>query len=360
MNNNILRTEKVKSRGQITQSAEHNLRLRSQTNIDATRSHLNQILVNSLNVDTTKASDLQEKLSSYYQSLDIKEKKDNVLMMEFMISASPEWFVGKSPAAVEKWANTQVEFMKKEFGEQVKLAVLHLDEKTPHLHFMVGTEVKSVKRYKNQKGEFFKESWSLNAKRYDPEFLSGLHTRHAEHNKNYGLRRGVKGSMREHKTLKEFYSLVDKALTTNYDKTIEKTIESLERGFLTKQVTIDEIREKFKPMLNTVLKQNKALKAKFAIDIKDWANNLARVDVEQQIKEEKLKDESTKVAATKELYIEAINQATAKSNLIKELQEQNKSLIAEVAKLKPVVEKKRDPSSPSMDGISDNPSKKKI
>ena len=34
MHNNILRTQKIKSRGQITQAAEHNFRLREQNNID--------------------------------------------------------------------------------------------------------------------------------------------------------------------------------------------------------------------------------------------------------------------------------------------------------------------------------------
>ena len=42
MHNNILRTEKVKSRGQITQAAEHNFRLRDQNNINKTRTHLNK------------------------------------------------------------------------------------------------------------------------------------------------------------------------------------------------------------------------------------------------------------------------------------------------------------------------------
>ena len=41
---------------------------------------------------------------------------------------------------VDEWAQKQLEFMKTEFGENVKVAVLHLDEKTPHLHFLLSTE----------------------------------------------------------------------------------------------------------------------------------------------------------------------------------------------------------------------------
>jgi uncharacterized coiled-coil protein SlyX len=342
MNNNILRTRKVKSRGQITAAAEHNFRTRMQVNIDPTRTHLNQILVNTLNVDTTKASDLQQKLTAYYQSLDIKEKKDNVLMLEFMISASPEFFTGKSPAEVKQWAKEQVKFMQKEFGDQLKIAVLHLDEKTPHLHFMVGTEVKSVKKYKNQKGEFFKETWSLNAKRYNPIFLRDLHDRHAEHNKNagYDLKRGVRGSMRTHTSLKEFYDLVDKALGANYDKTIEKTIQSLELGLFTKQVTIAEIREKFKPMVNTMLKQNKALKTKFELDIKKWATSLSVEKDRQELENARITAENEILNKRRELYAEAINKSIQDSLLIQQQQETIARLTDEVKKLTPAQQPK--------------------
>lgn len=166
--------------------------------------------------------------------------------------------------------------MRKEFGDQIKLVVLHMDEKTPHLHFMVGTEQKSVKRYKNQKGEFHKETWALNARRYNQVFLRDLHDRHAEANKPFGLKRGVRGSMRNHTTLKEFYSLVEKAMGSDYEKEIEKVIDTLETGILSKKVSIDEVRDKFAPMLNKLIKQNKALKTKFEVDIKEWAADLAQ------------------------------------------------------------------------------------
>ena len=190
MHNNILRTKKIKTRGNITQAAEHNFRLREQGNINSEKSNQNKIFINSLGVDTSRASDLQEKLSVFYEGLGVKERSDNVLMMEFIISASPGFFENKTPNQVEVWAKHQVEFFEKKFPGQVKIAVLHLDEKTPHLHFMVGTEIESVKKYKNQKGEFFKKSWSLNAFRYNKQFLIDLHTEHAK----FGLKRGVKGN----------------------------------------------------------------------------------------------------------------------------------------------------------------------
>lgn len=344
MINNILRTEKVKTRAQITQAAEHNFRLRSQNNIDSGRSHLNQILLNTLGVDTKKSSDLQEKLSAFYQGLGVKEKKDNVLMMEFIVSASPEFFEDKNKDYVQKWADDQVGFMKKEFGDQLKIAVLHLDEKTPHLHFMIGTEIKSVKKYKNQKGEFFKETWSLNARRYDPDFLIGLHDRHAEWNKKYGLTRGVKGSMRKHTTLKEFYDRVEKALNTDYDKRIEKVIDALETGLWNKKVTVDEVRNKFKPMINKVLKQNKALREKFNLDLKQM---LADFSVEKaKLEQEKVELErrQVEVDARRDEYREAINKDVAQAKQIAKLNAYVESLQKENSRLK----EKYEPAKPEL------------
>jgi hypothetical protein len=330
MNNNILRTEKVKTRQKITQAAEHNFRIRTQSNIDDVRTHLNELYINSLNANVNNSSSLQEKLTEYYQSLGIKEKKDNVLMMEFVVSASPEFFEKMQIPKIKEWAKHQVEFFQKEFGEQVKIAILHLDEKTPHLHFMIGTEIESVKRYKNQKGEFFKKSWSLNAKRYDPEFLIGLHDRHALWNKKYGLKRGAKGSMRKHKTVKEFYAVIEKALNSDYSKEIENSIESLEKSFFSDKVSIEEIREKFKPTLNNLLKQNKALKAKFALDIKKWANDLSQL-------EDNLEKEKEDVAQRREVYSDAINRMNVDAKLIQELQLENKKMAKKLEKYEPVV-----------------------
>lgn len=121
MHNNILRTEKVKSRSQITQAAEHNFRLRDQNNIDPDRTPLNKIMVNSLGVDVTKASDLQEKLTVFYQGLGIKERSDNVLMMEFVVSASPEFFEKKLLRKLKPGQNIKLISFRKNFQVRSRL-----------------------------------------------------------------------------------------------------------------------------------------------------------------------------------------------------------------------------------------------
>ena len=141
---NILRTKKIKDRLKITQAVEHNLRLRHQHNIKSARTKDNKILLNTLDADPTDASDFQTKLSEHYKSLDITEKSSNVLIMEFFASASPSFFKGKTYAEIHEWADHQVEFFKEKFGLQLKMAVLHMDESSPHLHFFISTEHKTV------------------------------------------------------------------------------------------------------------------------------------------------------------------------------------------------------------------------
>ena len=126
--------------------------------------------------------------------------------------------------------NHQIDFFKQEFGENLKVAVLHLDESTPHLHLMVSTEIKSEKKYKNQKGEFFKTTYSLNAKRWNPEFLISLHDKNALHNKKFGLERGVQGSDRVHETVKEHYRrmAIEKANLEQQKKLVASQLDEID------------------------------------------------------------------------------------------------------------------------------------
>lgn len=231
----IIRINKIKSRGHATQALEHNLRLRQQANIDEARSKLNKCLFDGLNVDNSKASSFQEKLSEKYDKLGIKEKKDNVFCLEFELSASPEFWFGHIKGwnvedwnklsmdnlsdrkvirefwkqidvdKLNKWRSAQVDFAKKEWGESLERIDFHLDEKSPHMHILINTAQKTVKKYRNQKGEFFKENYSLNAKRFNPQYLTGLQDRYSLKNSIFGLKRGEKGSKRKHKKLKDYY-----------------------------------------------------------------------------------------------------------------------------------------------------------
>ena len=64
-----------------------------------------------------------------------KARKDSVRMVETLITASPEFFAGKKLREVREFFEHALEFLKTKQAEETFLsAVVHVDEKTPHMH----------------------------------------------------------------------------------------------------------------------------------------------------------------------------------------------------------------------------------
>jgi hypothetical protein len=240
---NILRVKKIKENGKITNVARHNFRLRISQNVDKKRTHLNLTLINTLEVDVKNSSDLQTKLNSHYNDLGIKQKVGNVKMLEFVVSASPQFFGdwhknGKirpeKAKLIKEWIRANKDFFKAEFGDNLVLCNVHLDEKTPHMHFCVALTKKSVKKYRNQYGEYFKENWSLSAEKYGPSYLSELHDRHAEANKQFNLLRGIRGNYRQNATTQQFNRMVMGATNEDLEKETKKTYDYIDRNTKTR------------------------------------------------------------------------------------------------------------------------------
>jgi len=62
-------------------------------------------------------------------------RKDSVTAVEVLITASPEFFDGKKPREVKEFFDHALEFMKSKQDETTYIsAVVHVDEKTPHMH----------------------------------------------------------------------------------------------------------------------------------------------------------------------------------------------------------------------------------
>ena len=219
-------------------------------------------------------------------------------MLEFMVSASPEFFETATPETIADWKKTQVEFLQEQFGTNLKLVMMHVDESSPHMHIFISTELKSEKKYKNQKGEFFKTTWSLNAKRFDPEFLVGLHDAHAAKNDRFGLLRGVEGSTAEHVTMKDYTKRLNRVLKQNYSTKIAGKLDD----FFAKKTNIfgnipaETAKKVLVPFLTELKKDLECLK----YHIKDKA------------KRNKLLEEEAKKLKGKEKQIdELLTQATA-------------------------------------------------
>ena len=64
-----------------------------------------------------------------------KTRKDSTMFVDTLITASPEFFTGRSKREIDIYFTAAVAFMEKKIGHgNIFPAVVHMDEKTPHLH----------------------------------------------------------------------------------------------------------------------------------------------------------------------------------------------------------------------------------
>ena len=103
-----------------------------------------------------------------------KARKDSVRMVETLITASPEFFAGKKPGEVRAFFEYALEFLKtKQAAETIVSAVVHVDEKTPHMHlcFVPNTadgrlSAKDIVGNRKKLTQWQDEYWSYMVKKY--------------------------------------------------------------------------------------------------------------------------------------------------------------------------------------------------
>ena len=197
----IIRTKKHKSISQLKGRQTHTYRTRPTPNADPTKIDRNKLLFGRKDYGAFA----KEKLDHYAENNHIR--KDGVLAIEYMLTASPEFFdAGSKPERDErlkKWCDAQVDFITKKHGaENVCCMFLHMDEKTPHIEvFAIPIDPKG----------------RLNCKYYlgGAKVLSDLQTAYADHNKAFALRRGIEGSKVSHTSIKQWYGMIDQPAEIN-------------------------------------------------------------------------------------------------------------------------------------------------
>jgi len=177
----IFRIKKLGTPEEISKVGTHNDRRgKLPDNVDPSRVKSNRSFIKD---DRPLLDRVQAKLAGK------KYRHDAVKAVEIVCAFSPgcEKFV-----PLEEWAKSSIEFIKREFGAgNLVSAVLHLDEKTPHLQCVIVPLV----------GE------KLAAKRIfgTRKQMRDLQTGYFKAVQKYGLARGAKGSDRPHLTMQEIY-----------------------------------------------------------------------------------------------------------------------------------------------------------
>ena len=128
----ILRFKKYKG-PEIGRIEAHNERTKekydSNPDIDLSRSENNFHIIE----PTDRYRKMSEALIKQYDCPRVRS--DSVRIVETLITASPEFFEGKSEQEIRAFFQHAVDFLKSELGEDRLIAApVHMDEKTPHMH----------------------------------------------------------------------------------------------------------------------------------------------------------------------------------------------------------------------------------
>jgi hypothetical protein len=199
----ILRLNKLKTFGNIGGLSAHIERTMDCPNADKSLQHLNQKFVGTGNL----CADVQTRI----ESAGVKPQTDSVLAVEFLMSASPDYFKegfsGSRKSKLENFCRNSKVWLKQNFGEENLVEMtLHMDESTPHIHAVIVPIVeKKVKIGRSIKREVTQNRLTASDFFDGREKLSDLQTSFAQF---HGLERGIKGSKAKHTTVKEFYTTV--------------------------------------------------------------------------------------------------------------------------------------------------------
>ena len=166
----ILRFHKYKG-PEIGQIEAHNERTKekyaSNPDIDPARKHLNFNLLPS-------PPKYRAEAERQIREAGCRTRKDSVRLVETLITASPEFFQNKSQQEIWAYFERALEFMKtKQNPDTFVSAVVHMDEKTPHMHlcFVPLTEdgrlsAKDILGNKKKLTQWQDEYWSYMVKKY--------------------------------------------------------------------------------------------------------------------------------------------------------------------------------------------------
>ena len=147
---------------------------------------------------------------------------------EMIFTSGSEFFKDMSKEEILRWANGCMEFVYKDLGytkEQVLHSVLHLDERTPHIHCVVVPLVKKFDKRVN------KERYSISKRDYikDQNYLSILQDKYCFRLNNLGfkLERGEKGTKIKNLSLGQL-----KGITRQYERLTNKSKKNIESEHL--------------------------------------------------------------------------------------------------------------------------------
>ncbi len=187
-----MRAKKLANMGSVAASMQHCYRERDTHNADQERTPDNQHLV---------AKSTDEAMGKLRDLLPEKRRKDAVLAVEYVMTATPEWFTKATPEQEKAFFQQSLQWLADKYGaDRIVTASIHRDETTPHLSAFV-VPLTQDKR--------------LSAKEFigSRDKMRADQTTYAACVANLGLERGIEGSKATHQTIQQHYAAVQRGVT---------------------------------------------------------------------------------------------------------------------------------------------------
>lgn len=208
----IMRAKKLATLGGVAASLQHNFRERETANADPDRTRLNEHL---------RARSTDEAMGRLRDLLPEKRRKDAVLMVEYVMTASPEWWKSASQSQQQAFFERSMQWLADKYGAQnVTVATIQRDEKSPHLSAFV-VPLTSDKR--------------LSAKEFigNRDKMRADQTSFAEVVRDLDLVRGIEGSKAKHQRVQQHYGQLERMpVEVAQIRAEHLTPKVLEKGFL--------------------------------------------------------------------------------------------------------------------------------
>ena len=246
----IFRVSGIKTTADLRGAGKHNLDRKSETNkdIDLERSHENITLKNcdgtynqmfdyvARDLKSQHEEQMETTRKSRQKSFHDKINDDKAdVACEFLMSATPEYFEGMSHERIREWGKSSLDFVTDEIGidkDNILHAVVHMDEKTPHLHVVA---VPLIEKYDGRRK---KDVLAISRKHFikSREDMSKVQTRYAEHmnEKGFSLERGLEKSGAKHLDVARY-----KVQET------QKELDSTEKELLEKRNELKKVSQTF-------------------------------------------------------------------------------------------------------------------
>lgn len=206
----IIRMQKLKSPVAVRRSMKHAFREQDTPNADPERTPDNTHI---------GARDVAEAMQRFNAALPDKVRKNAVLAVEYLVTASPESMKDKTREQQDAYFSDSLEWLRRKHGaENVIYAGIHRDETTPHMYAYV---LPKDERGKLNCRSFYGEKDSLSKMQTD--FAQQVGYKH-------GLERGIEGSKARHTSIRQYYARVNAETpkTPSIDLPEAKLLESKE------------------------------------------------------------------------------------------------------------------------------------